>query len=271
MSSGFRGALAVSGWLVSAALVSLYLLARFEVEVREREYGVETLADVAAGPATPAKLEPVAVAPLDSARPMGEDDAGAWYQRLAAEVRDARGAELVGVDRRLEAAERKFPLDYRFTYERATLSVYGRDNHHEAFHHLRRSAEKAIGTEKAHQMLDWLEKDGGPEGPLQRLAVGHREWGALREALEHEDRHRLRPEHRTRPAVHGSTRESAALGEEHAYARLEIAESAFGARMRAALLLKSGKPCGALDALRQLSAHPEVEELYQHIRELCVQ
>ena len=270
MSSAFRAAFGISGWLVTAALVSFYFLARYEVEVRERDHGGEALADVAAGPATPAKLETVSVAPLASARPIGEGDAGAWYQRLAAEVRNASGAERVGVDRRLEAAERKFPLDYRFSYERATLSVFGRDNHHEAFHHLRRSAEKAIGTEKAHQMLVSLEKDGGPKGPLQRLAIGHREWGALREALEHEDRHRLRPEHRIRPAVHESVRESAVLGAEHASARIEITESALGARMRALLLLKSEEPCGALDALRRVRTHPEVEELYQHIRERCL-
>ena len=154
-------ALGTLGWLVAAAVVTLYLMPRYDIVIQER------------GPRTRAATLAAAVAPGEW-KPVVDER----YTHLAAEAENAAGADLLAVDRRLEAAERAFPSDYRFTYERATRAVYGRAEHHEAFYHLRRAAEKAIGTERAPEMLDRLEQDGGPKGPLRKLAVGHDEWSA---------------------------------------------------------------------------------------------
>ena len=177
MSPGSVNALGIGGWLVAAGAVIYFLIPRYDVTVRERGPGIQTAtaatpsSEVASG-----ELEPVA--------------AGA-YKNLAVETRNAEGAGLLTIDRRLEAAEREFPSDYRFTYERAALSVYGRADHHEAFFHLRRAAEKAIGTEGSREMLHRLKRDGSSNERLAKLAVGHEEWSVLSEALENRDADRL--------------------------------------------------------------------------------
>ncbi len=212
MSPGFRRAVDSFGWVVVAAVVSMYLVAKYEFTIQERRPSTAEAAAAAPIHVARAELRPVVARPRDftpttsredlspqervptatglGLPPVGAD-AGAEYSRLAAAAQNASGAELLSVDRSLEAAERALPSDYRFTYERARLAVYGRAEHHEAFYHLRRAAEKAIATERAPEMLDWLEEDGRPHGRLRRLAVGHAEWTLLHEALEHGDRHRL--------------------------------------------------------------------------------
>ena len=169
-----------SGWLVAAAVAALYVVAEYDVTIREREPAASTAAAASGFDVAPAEPEPAG-----SAR----------YRSLAAQAQKPLGVELLSIDRGLEAAEREFPSDYRFTYERAGLAVYGRAEHHEAFHHLKRAAEKAIRTERADEMLERLEHDGGPEGRLRRLAVGHSEWRRLHEALEHGDIDGLWHEH----------------------------------------------------------------------------
>ena len=219
----------ISGWLVAAGVVALYLTSRYDITIQDQG----PLAQVAAIAGSPGST-----APTSDER----------YARIKSQARTAVGAELLGADRRLESAEREFPSDYRFSYERAALAVYGRANHHEAFSHLRRAAEKAIATQRSDDMLHRLETDARPGGPLRRLALGHDEWSALTEALEHSDPDRLWREHlshRARPR------------------RVELA----GVSLR----MTRDTPCvDALIAQRRAGTDPEARAEYHRLRELCL-
>ena len=176
---GSGRALEISGWLVAVVVASMYVVAKYDVTVEER------------GPPNRAT---VLAAAVDVAQGEAKPAVDERYTDLALEVQIAAGADLLALDRSLMAAERESPSDYRFTYERAKLAVYGRAEHHEAFFHLFKAAEKAIETARTHEMLDRLERDGRPNGRLRRLAVGHDEWSVLHEALESDNRNRLRHE-----------------------------------------------------------------------------
>ena len=93
----------------------------------------------------------------------------------------------------LEAAEKKYPNDYRFPYERAKLSIKGTVSHHEAFNPLFRAAEKAIDNGKAEEMLNSLTAD--KDGDFYKLSRGHHEWQALEEALQNKDKAALKTAH----------------------------------------------------------------------------
>ena len=228
---GSGRALGISGWLVAAVVAITYLMARYDVTIQERE--------------------PPGEKPVVDER----------YSDLDAEVQIAGGADLLAVDRRLEAAEREFPSDYRFTYQRATLAVYGRAEHREAFHHLRRAADKAIETERAREMLDRLERDGGAKGRLRRLAAGHAEWSALHEALENRDRDLLWHPH----ASHLPVPESADA------ASVPTQPSNHSVPANASVSLERGTPCmDALLAFRQVPTDPGAESAYHRLRELCL-
>jgi len=246
MSSEFRRAVGISGWLVATTVVIVYLVAKYDVTVRERR--------------------------LSRTLPVVGADAGAAYGSLAAAMQAASGAELLALDGRLKAAEREFPWDYRFSYERARLAVYGRAEHHEAFYYLKRAAEKAIATERAAAMLARLEEDGGPKGRLRKLAVGHSEWALLHEALEHSESHRLWQERGSRHSDPTNTRRAAGHRKrsDSASAPTRRAKRALSARMRASSLLESGEPCGALVVLQQVRPDPEVVEISRYARELCM-
>ena len=110
------------------------------------------------------------------------------YESLAAAAGAASGVRLLELDGELQAEELEAASDFRWTYLRATLAVYGRDHHHEAFHHLSRAAEKALRTNRGQTMRAWLEQDAARGGCLRKLAVGHAEWGGVLERLE---RHQL--------------------------------------------------------------------------------
>ena len=81
-------------------------------------------------------------------------------------------------------AEKQYPNDYRFPYERAKLAVMGPQSrsHDEAFSALSLAAEKAINSGKAREMLDGLEAD--KSGDFRKLSHGHHEWNQLAEALK---------------------------------------------------------------------------------------
>ncbi len=233
--AGSGRALEISGWLVAAAVAIMYVTARYDFAIQER------------------KPAPAVSAAQDEVKPVADDR----YADLEVEVQVAAGADLLTVDRRLEAAERASPSDYRFTYERAKLAVYGRAEHHEAFFHLFKAAEKAIGTERAPEMMDRLERDGAPAGRLRRLAVGHDEWSVLHEALEHRDRDRLWHQHTSHRTVASTPTHQT---EEGVVARVSVASS-----------LERETPCvGALHALRQVPIDPEAEGRYHRLRELCL-
>lgn len=90
----------------------------------------------------------------------------------------------------LEAAEKKYPNDYRFPYERAKLSIKGVISHHEAFEALFLAAEKAIDNGKAQDMFNDLSSD--KDGDFYKASRGHREWGTLMEALKNNDKAHLK-------------------------------------------------------------------------------
>jgi hypothetical protein len=85
------------------------------------------------------------------------------------------------------AAEKHFPNDYRFPYERAKLAVKGPRSsfHSDAFKALSVAAAKAISAGKAREMLDSLEED--KSGDFHTLSHGRREWSQLLEALKNKN------------------------------------------------------------------------------------
>jgi Double zinc ribbon len=93
-----------------------------------------------------------------------------------------------------EDAEKKYPNDYRYPYERAKLSIKGITSHHEAFSALSLAAEKAIDNGKAQEMLDSLMAD--KDGDFHKVSRGHHEWQALVEALSNKDKRSLSELHR---------------------------------------------------------------------------
>ena len=84
-------------------------------------------------------------------------------------------------------AEKLYPDDYRFPYERAKLAVSSpeKNSRDEAFAALSLAAGKAIKSGKAPEMLESLRRDSS--GDFQRLSHGRREWIQLQEALKTRD------------------------------------------------------------------------------------
>jgi hypothetical protein len=103
-------------------------------------------------------------------------------RRIAARVSD-RSAILQAFAR----AEKQYPGDYRFPYERAKLAIKESEaySHDEAFSALSVAAEMAINSGKAHEMLDDLKADKG--GDFHKLSHGHHEWADLTKALKRKD------------------------------------------------------------------------------------
>ena len=112
------------------------------------------------------------------------------WKRLNEKRKTALPAEQPNVIAALDEAERKYPDDYRFPYERAKLSIKGVTSHDEAFAALTDAAERAIDNGQSEAMLRdlWADKDGD----FWKLARGHHEWHGLIEALETKDKARLK-------------------------------------------------------------------------------
>lgn len=111
------------------------------------------------------------------------------WKRLKQQRITASATDKDAIIAALEQAEKKYPNDYRFPYERAKLSITGVTSHHEAFAALASAAEKAIDNGKAQDMLDSLLAD--KDGDFWKPSHGHHEWHALLEALEHKDKSQL--------------------------------------------------------------------------------
>lgn len=105
---------------------------------------------------------------------------------------DATKGQLPDIDEALHDLEQKYPLDYRYTYERAKIANVGSHTHKEAFAVLFLAGQKAIDAGKAADMLRNLEKDSDRE--FFELARGHGEWKTLTEALKTNNRSKLRVE-----------------------------------------------------------------------------
>ena len=111
------------------------------------------------------------------------------WKRLREKRISAKPSESSAVIASLDDAEKKYPRDYRFPYERAKLSIKGIISHHEAFDPLARAAEKAIDNDKAQEMLNSLTAD--KDGDFYKLSRGHREWQTLAQALTNKDKKAL--------------------------------------------------------------------------------
>lgn len=96
-----------------------------------------------------------------------------------------------GVLSAFSAAEKRYPLDYRFSYERAKLATKMDSTHVHtaAFAVLFLAAAKAIDNGKADEMLSKLEAD--KYGDFHKLAHGHDEWTRLEQALKDKDKRML--------------------------------------------------------------------------------
>jgi hypothetical protein len=96
-----------------------------------------------------------------------------------------------GVLRAFSAAEKRYPLDYRFSYERAKLTPKADSTqvHTAAFAALFRAAAKAINNGKADEMLSKLGTD--KYGDFRKLAHRHDEWARLEQALKDKDKRML--------------------------------------------------------------------------------
>lgn len=93
----------------------------------------------------------------------------------------------------IEDAEKKYPTDYRFPYERAKLSIKGMISHHEAFEAIFLAGAKAIDDGKAQEMLNDLMSD--KDGDFYKMSRGHREWATLEAALRNKDKSALAIHH----------------------------------------------------------------------------
>jgi len=112
------------------------------------------------------------------------------WKQLNEKRKSATPAETANVIAALDEAERKYPNDYRFPYERAKLSIKGVTSHDEAFAALGDAAARAIDNGQADAMLRDLLAD--KDGDFWKLARGHHEWHGLIEALEAKDKSRLK-------------------------------------------------------------------------------
>ncbi len=115
------------------------------------------------------------------------------WKRLRERRIGAKSSETGEIIAAFEGAEKKYPNDYRFPYERAKLSIKGITSHHEAFGALSLAAVKAIDNGKAREMLDSLMAD--KDGDFYKPAHGHREWQTLVQALSNKDKKGLRDLH----------------------------------------------------------------------------
>ena len=171
---------------------------------------------------TPERAEPTSAA----SAPPGPARAEITHTELRSKRGRVSGDALPALDQELREAEAEFPLEFRFSYERASLAVFGKREHHEAFRLLRRAAEKAIETQDSDAMLEMLGRDGARNGAFWKLARGHGEWNAIHEALEHRDRERLRPVHGHTVLARQDPPQAPSL--ENALARLRVMRERMG-------------------------------------------
>jgi hypothetical protein len=130
----------------------------------------------------------IASPPVTTAQSADEEIKRLRERRIAA--KPPQSAEVTSA---IQQAEKKYPTDYRFPYERAKLSIVGITSHHEAFGTLAVAAEKAIDNSKAQEMLDNLTADR--DGDFHKLSRGHHEWQTLEEALRDKNKNLLQTIH----------------------------------------------------------------------------
>ena len=124
-----------------------------------------------------------------SASPSADDELNQLRERRVA-AQESEKAEIIAAYR---DAEKKYPTDYRFPYERARL--IGKDfiSHDDAFRALFIAAHKAIDAGKAQEMLDVMNAE--KDGDFHRLSRGHHQWKELDNALINNDTSALKSDH----------------------------------------------------------------------------
>ena len=120
-----------------------------------------------------------------SERSSASNPADEEWKQLREKRIGVKPSDSSGVIAALDDAEKKYPRDYRFPYERAKLSIKGITSHHEAFGALVVAAGKAIDSGKAQEMLDGLKAD--QDGDFYKLSR-HHEWQTLEQALSSRDK-----------------------------------------------------------------------------------
>lgn len=113
------------------------------------------------------------------------------YNQLREKILSSVPAQHTEIEKELLAAERKYPTDYRFPYERAKLTA-NETEHHETFEALYEAGKKAIENGKADAMLADLQRDTATS--FRRLST-HREWKVLLTALTNKDAEDLKGGH----------------------------------------------------------------------------
>jgi hypothetical protein len=177
---------AAAGVTLALGSVGLFMLTRSP----QNSAGITAQASIASPqpePTVPVTEEvPLAAAEVKPERPLPvrKDDELKQLREKRINGQSANSSELI---RTLISAEKKYPDDYRFSYERAKVAIKLRrpGSRGEAFAALSRAAEKAINNGRAREMLNSLEVDR--TGDFRRLAQSRREWGQLQEALKSRD------------------------------------------------------------------------------------
>src|SRR5262245_1581339 len=147
-----------------------------------------SLGSLSEEPSIPPSISPTAKSskPADSGVNPGADDEFRSLQNQRTSAQPSDNSKLAGA---YADAEKKYPNDYRFPYERAKLSIVGVATHHEAFGALASAAEKAIDNGKNQEMLESLMAH--KDSDFYKLSHGHREWQILQEALRNGDKTQL--------------------------------------------------------------------------------
>jgi len=104
-------------------------------------------------------------------------------------IANARPSERPQIVEDLRSAEQKYPVNYRFPYERAKLSNKGVASHDEALAALVAATERAMDAGQGNVMLSELMT--GKNTYFRNISRRRDEWNALVTALKDGDRTRL--------------------------------------------------------------------------------
>ena len=193
--------------VIGLALVSLlfFVVLRPSASTLSNEVTSSPLSDVGASPVGASQVSDVpvqsksvqpgptaqtsAVVPSAESRP-----ADLELSKLQQERTSAVDSDRAKIAESLAVAEKRYPNDYRFPYERAKLSIRPDQthSHHEAFGALLLAARKAIESGKTNEMLRRLMAD--ESGDFHKLSHGHAEWRQVEGALKKKDKSMLRRE-----------------------------------------------------------------------------
>jgi hypothetical protein len=148
-------------------------------ETNETEPSEETAAP-------PSSVDSKAAKPNE---PVAGDPAEAEWRHLRDQGTNAKPGDVKTLLKSVGDAEKKYPKDYRFSYERARLTAITARNEREVFSALSVAAEKAIDRGKTQEMLDAL--NGDKDASFSKLARNDREWQMLTKALHDKNKKTL--------------------------------------------------------------------------------